>query len=137
MDQFKFADRIIAANDRSELDTLLRIITNLLRYSDIDKSSNIYQNLLNSGELKLLENGMITSGLQNLEETYIYLNRMENIHLEVIMEHFSLEIMNNIDLSLNTAIHPEVLYSFRFRNIFWMTKMLMEEKDIVAEQQGK
>ena len=70
LDQFQFADRIISANNRSGVDTLLGIIPSLFRYSDFDKSSNIYQNLLNSGELKILENNEITSRLQVLEETY-------------------------------------------------------------------
>ena len=39
---FQFADQIISANDRSQLDTLLQIVPNLFRYSDFDKSSNVY-----------------------------------------------------------------------------------------------
>ena len=54
--QFQFADQIISANDRSKIDTLIKIIPTLTEYSDFSKSSNIYQNLVNSGELKLLRN---------------------------------------------------------------------------------
>jgi hypothetical protein len=134
MDQFIFADRIIAANNRSELDTLVQIVSNLFRYSDTDKSSNIYQNLVNSGELIILENKEITSMLQNLEETYFYMNRMENLHQQAILDHFSQEIMNNIDLSINKAVHPEVLYSYLFRNMFYSAMELMDEKNLVYQR---
>jgi len=126
--QFQFADQIIAANNRSKLDTLLRIVPSLFRYSDFDKSSNIYQNLVNSGELKILENTMITSSLQILEETYIYMNRMENIHLQLAMEQISKEIMTSVDLSLNTVENPDWLYSFQFRNMFFASMSIMNRK---------
>lgn len=134
LEQFKFADHIIAANDRSKLDTLLRTIPSLFRYSDFDKSSNIYQNLVNSGELKILENNRITSSLQILEETYIYMNRMENIHLKLAMEQISKEIMASVDLSLNTVENPDWLYSFQFRNMFFASMMIMIEKDEVYQR---
>lgn len=134
LEQFRFADQIIATNNRNELDTLLQIVPELFRYSDFDKSSNIYQNLVNSGELKILENEEITSNLQILEETYTYLNRTENIHWQVILNHFSKEIMNNVDLSYKRAVNPEPLYSFRFRNMFFTAISIMVEKDMVYQR---
>lgn len=134
LDQFRVADQIISSNNRTELDTLLQIIPNLFLYSDFDKSSNIYQNLVASGELKILENKEITSSLQILEETYTYLNRMENIHWQVILEHFSKEIMDNMDLTNKTTENPEPLYSSRFRNIFYTAIDIMVEKDMVYQR---
>ncbi|NOR33836.1 MAG: hypothetical protein GQ579_04055, partial [Bacteroidales bacterium] len=72
--QFQFANQIISENDRSKLDTLIRIAPELFSYSDFNRSSNVYQNLINSGELKLLNNTTIITLLQDLEEAYIYLN---------------------------------------------------------------
>jgi len=132
--QFRMAEQIISENNRSGLDTLLQIVPNLLRYSDFDKSSNVYQNLVNSGELKLLENGEITASLLKLEETYIYMNRMEDIHLQIILDHFSKEIMDNMDLSLKKAVNPEHLYSFRFHNMFFTATGIMVEKDEVYQR---
>lgn len=134
LDQFIFADHIISSNNRSELDTLSQIVPNLFMYSDFDKSSNIYQNLLNSGELKILENKEITFRLQVLEESYIYLNRLENIHWQVILNHISKEIMENVDLSLNKAINPDAIYSFRFGNLFFTSINIMVEKDEVYQR---
>lgn len=132
--QFLFAHQIISANNRSQLDTLLQIVPNLFRYSAFDKSSNVYQNLVNSGELKILENTEITSGLQRLEETYIYMNRMEEIHLQIILDHFSKEIMNAMDLSLGKIEHPELLYTSQFHNMFFIIIGVMEEKNEIYQE---
>jgi len=131
--QFQKAEQIISDNNRSELDTLLKIVPNLFRYSDFDKSSNVYQNLVNSGELKILENRKITDILLELEEIYFYMNRMENIHLQIILDHFSKEIMNTMDLSLGKAEQPEQLYSFQFHNMFFFIIGIMIEKDEVYQ----
>ena len=81
--QYKYANQVIEQNDRSKIDTLGKIALKLYKYSDYNRSSNIYQNLINSGELKLLKNRDIIEQIQRLEETYIYMNRMEKIHFEV------------------------------------------------------
>ena len=92
--QFQFADQIIRENDRSKLDTLAVMAINLSKYSDHNRSSNVYQNLLNSGDLKLLKNTEIINTLQDLEHTYIYLNRIENIHLQFIMDIVIPDLLN-------------------------------------------
>ena len=132
--QFLMAEQIISENNRSGLDTLLQIVPNLFRYSDFDKSSNVYQNLVNSGELKILENREITTNLLELEETYIYMNRMEDIHLQIILDHYSKEIMNTMDLSRSKIEHPELLYSFQFHNMFFIIIDVMEEKNEIYQQ---
>jgi hypothetical protein len=132
--KFQFADQIISANDRSKIDTLIKIIPTLFEYSDFNKSSNIYQNLLNSGELKLLTNSNVIRMLQNLEETYIYLNRMENIHLQVIMEAIAPVLLSTINFSSGEVERPDTLYSLQFQNFFVVSIGLMEEKDDVYQR---
>jgi len=132
--QFLFGDQIISANDRSKIDTLIKIIPNLSQYSDFTKSSNVYQNLLNSGELKLLRNTNVISMLQNLEETYIYMNRMENIHLQFILEILVPEFMNNINLSSGEVERPDALYSVIFQNLFNVSMDIMKEKDDIYQR---
>ena len=83
--QYKYANQVIEQNDRSKIDTLRKIALKIYNYSDYSRSSNIYQNLTNSGELKLLKNRDIIEQIQRLEETYIYINRIEKLHFEVIM----------------------------------------------------
>lgn len=91
-EQYEFANQVIEQNDLSKIDTLGKIALKLYKYSDYNRSSNIYQNLINSGELKLLKNREIIEQIQRLEETYIYMNRMEKIHFEVIMSGAHLDI---------------------------------------------
>jgi len=134
LEQFKFANRIISEYNRSGVDTLLQIVPKLFTYSDNSMSSNIYQNLLNSGELKILENTEITFQLQVLEETYIYMNRVEDLHLQVILNLYGPEILNNMDLSRNKVSNPELLYSFQFQNLFITSISLMEEKDGIYQR---
>ena len=83
--QFQYANEIIETDDRSQLDTLVVIMLKLFDYSDYSGSDNIYQNLVNSGELKLLKNEAIIDRLQQLEEDYIYINRIETNHWEAIL----------------------------------------------------
>ena len=132
--QFQFADQTIGANDRSKIDTLFKIIPTLTEYSDFSKSSNIYQNLVNSGELKLLRNTNVISMLQDLEQTYIYLNRMENIHLQFVMEILVPELLNNIHLSSGEVESPDALYAFQFQNFFIVSLKLMDEKDEIYQR---
>ena len=134
MKQFQFASGIIDENDRSRQDTLTKIALNLTKYSDFSKSSNIFQNLLNSGELKLLKNSSVITRLQELEETYIYLNRMENIHLQFVMEFVGHELINKMHLSSGKAENVNTLYAFQFQNLFLTSVSLMEEKDEIYEQ---
>ncbi len=134
LEQFQFAMGIIDENDRSRQDTLIKLAMNLTKYSDFNKSSNIFQNLLNSGELKLLSNKTVITRLQELEETYIYLNRMENIHLQFVMEFVARELIDKIHLSTGKMEDPNTLYSFQFQNLFIISIKVMDEKDEIYQR---
>ena len=71
-EKYLYARDIIEQNNRKKIDILGQIATLLTDYSDFDRSSTIYQNLLNSGESKLLKNRDILNQVQKLEEIYIY-----------------------------------------------------------------
>ena len=128
-EQFQFASHLIKANDRASMDTLVTIATNLSRFSDFHRSSNVYQNLLNSGELKLLQNTEVLTMLQDLEETYIYLNRMENIHQLMVTEMLVPELMNNIHFSSSEVERPDEIYRRALREIDIISQLLDEEFD--------
>jgi len=132
--KFTFANQIIIENDRSKLDTLIQIAPELFNYSDFNRSSNVYQNLINSGDLKLLNNTTIITMLQDLEEAYIYLNRMETIHQQFILDFIGPVILNNINLSSSIAEKPDELYTFQFQNLFLVSIGLMEEKDMIYQR---
>jgi hypothetical protein len=136
--QYQFANQIIDEKDRSKLDTLIQIAPELFNYSDFHRSSNVYQNLVNSGDLKLLSNTTIITLLQDLEEAYIYLNRMETIHQQFILDYIGPIVLNNVHLSTSIAENPDELYSFQFQNIFLVSIGLMKEKDeIYKRAQGE
>jgi hypothetical protein len=132
--QFHLANQIINENDRSKLDTLIRIAPALFDYSDYNRSSNVYQNLNNSGDLKLLTNTTIVTMLQELEEAYIYLNRMETVHQQLILNSIGPFVLNNIHLSIGISERPDELYSFFSQNLFLVSIDLMEEKDEIYQQ---
>jgi hypothetical protein len=127
--QYKYANQIIEQNDQSKIDTLGKIALNLFKYSDYNRSSNVYQNLINSGELKLLKNRDIIEQIQRLEETYIYINRMEKIHFQVIMSGASLDIQKSIKFFDRTVRKPEKLFGIDFQNHFISMMGIMIEKD--------
>ncbi len=127
--QYKYANQVIEQNDRSKIDTLGKIALKLYKYSDYNRSSNIYQNLINSGELKLLKNRDIIEQIQRLEETYIYMNRMEKIHFQVIMSGAHLDIHKSIKFSGRSVRKPKELFGVEFQNHFIGMMGIMEEKD--------
>ncbi len=128
-EQYKYANQVIEQNDRSKIDTLGKIALKLYKYSDYSRSSNIYQNLINSGELKLLKNRDIIEQIQQLEETYIYINRMEKLHWEVIMSGAHLDIQESIKFSDRSVRKPEELFGIDFQNHFISMMGIMIEKD--------
>jgi len=130
MPQFKYASEIIEANDRSKMDTLGLIIRNLTKYSDFDKQGNIYETMVNSGDIKLLQNHEIVNGIRELEEIYNYVNRMENIHYDAMMG-MVIEIINPvIKYSTGEIKKPDKVFNYEFQNMIAILMLIMEEKDI-------
>ena len=127
--QYKYANQVIEQNDLSKIDTLGKIALKLYNYSDYNRSSNIYQNLINSGELKLLKNRDIIEQIQQLEETYIYINRMEKLHWEVILNGAHLDIQESIKFSDRSVRKPKKLFGIDFQNHFISMMGIMIEKD--------
>ena len=127
--QFEYAVKIIEKNDKSQLDTLGRITVNLVNYSDFDGQGNIYETIVNSGEIKLLNNDAIVKGIRELEEKYMYINRMENIHYDVMTAFVAPSIGNYLRFSSGQIQEPDSLYSFRFQNYIVLLLRIMDEKE--------
>lgn len=127
--EFRYADKIIEANDRSKMDTLGLILRNLLQYSDFDRHGNIYETMVNSGEIKLIRNHHIVRGIRELEEKYTYLNRMESIHYDAVMRHV-VEVINPIIIYQSGEIKkPDLVFSYEFQNLLVVLMQIMTEKD--------
>jgi len=129
MAQYEYASQIIESNDRNKLDTLGYIALRLTKYSDFDQQGNIYESMINSGEIKQLNNFKIIEGLRKLGETYIYINRMENIHFDFIIQFIVPPLQKTIRLSTNQVEKPEQLYSYEFQNLIFLSIRIMREKD--------
>ena len=134
VDQFKYANEIIETNDRSKLDTLGLIIRGLTQNSDFDRQGNIYETMVNSGEIKLLRNHDIVNGIRKLEEKYLYTNRMENIHHEAVMFHVVQAINPVIKFSTGKIQKADLIFNYEFQNLLSELIQLMQEKDKVYNE---
>jgi len=129
--QFLSANQWISANDRNKVDTLSKISLNLIRYSDFHRASNVYETIVNSGQVKILQNQKIIEGLQRLEETYVYINKMESIHLDVIKQIVVPDLILTLNFTQQKAENPDLLYTFTFQNRFSILIEIMKEKNEV------
>ncbi|MEP5341247.1 MAG: DUF6090 family protein [Algibacter sp.] len=134
MAQSKYANEIIETNNRSKLDTLGLIIRNMTQYSDFDRQGNIYETMVNSGEIKLLRNRDIVKGIRKLEEKYLYINRMENIHYDAVMLHGVQAINLVVKFSTGKIQKPELIFNYGFQNFISEVIQIMEEKDKVYNE---
>jgi len=129
--EFDYANDLIETNDKSKMDTLGIIIRNMVQYSDFDREGNIYETLVNSGEIKILRNDDIVQGIRELEERYIYVNRMESIHYDAMMNHVIESIKHRIKFTTGEITRPEDVFNYEFQNLLIMLLQIMNEKDEV------
>ena len=129
--QFVFANQLIGENDRNKIDTLSKISLNLIRYSDFHRASNIYETIVNSGQIKLLQNQKIIEDLQRLEETYVYINKMESIHLDAIKQIVLPDLIVLMNFSEQTVENPDTLFTTAFQNRFSLLTDIIREKNEV------
>lgn len=129
-EQFEYALEIIEANDRSRIDTLGSVAMKLIEYSDFDREGNIYETMVNGGDIKLLRNKEIIDGIRRLEGDYLYINRMENIHFDAIITHTIPDLLKTIRFSNGYIEDPDKLYGFESENGVLLVLKVMAEKDV-------
>ena len=134
MAQYKYANEIIESNNRKLLDTLGPIIRNLTQYSDFDRQGNIYETMVNSGEIKIMRNFSIVNKIRALEEKYIYINRMENIHYDAMLTYVIPAITPTIKFSTTQIKRPELIFNYEFQNLVLALLQVMTEKDEVYKE---
>ncbi len=134
MAEFNYAYEIIETNDRNKLDTLGLIMRNLTQNSDFDRQGNIYETMVNSGEIKLLRNQDIVNGIRKLEEKYLYANRMEDIQADAIMFHVVQAINPVINFRTAKIQKPDLIFNYELLNLFSQLVGLMQEKDKVYNE---
>lgn len=131
--QFEVAITIIEENDRSMMDSLAKISLNLTEFSDFHRQSNIYETMVNSGEIKLLNNQEIIEALQQLEEKYIFINKLEDLHSQAVVSFVAPSILTMLKIVNLKVEDVEKLYSYEFQNQFALLSDLMMEKNEAYE----
>ena len=101
----------------------------LFRYSDAYVQNNLYNTILNSGEIKLVNNTKIIKGIRKLEETYLYINKMEDIHRDVILNNALISLKKNLKFTNSEIQHQDELFTFEFQNLMYVFVGIMDEKD--------
>lgn len=132
--QFSYANTLIETNNHDHMDSLGLIVRNLTQYSDFDRQGNIYETMVNSGQIKLLRNQQIIDRIRTLEEKYLYINRMENIHYDAMISHTITSITPILKFSDASVQRPELLFHYEFQNLLLSLLQIMNEKDKVYHQ---
>ena len=125
-ERFQIANQIISENKLELVDSLSAIVQELVYYSDFDKQGNIYETLVNSGEIQNISNQAIVNLLQNLEDSYLYINRMENIHFDLINQHVLTDLIEVVNFETLQATDIDKLYSTKFQNLIIISLEVMK-----------
>jgi hypothetical protein len=127
---FQLASDIIENKDLTQKDTLGKIAFNLTNYSDFDRKGNIYETLINSGQIKLLNNHEIILQIKELEENYLFINRMENTHYDVMLQYVVPAISQTVKFKSGEIMNMDGIYGFEYQNMIYSLLSIMDEKDI-------
>jgi hypothetical protein len=129
--RYERAGQLITDKVADKTDSIAIMIMELSQYSDFHRSENIYETLVNSGSIKLLKNAEITSGLQKLEMTYTSLNKLEDIHWEIILNELYPELRGVINYATLEIVKPERLYSVEIQNFLVESIYLTKAKELI------
>ena len=132
--QYERANQYIVADNRNAIDTLAYFAMNLSQFSDFHRTANIYETLVNSGDIKLIKNDSIAGRLQKLEMTYNFINRLEDIHWELIITEISPVFRGVVNYTTFEIIKPDDLYDVGLQNVFFECIQLAKIKDAVYQK---
>ena len=131
---YERANQIITELETSKTDSLALFAMLLGQYSDFHRDASLYDNLAVSGQLKLLKNPEITSALQNLDMTYNFINNLESMHWDIIMQELSSELRSVVNYNTMKAVLPERLFGVELQNIFVESIYLTKYKDAIYQK---
>lgn len=129
--RYERAGQMITDNVAGKTDSIAIMIMELSQYSDFHRSENIYETRVNSGSIKLLKNSEITSGLQKLEMTYTSLNKLEDIHWEIILNELYPEVRGVINYATLEIVKPDRLFSVEIQNFIVESIYLTKAKELI------
>ena len=131
---YEFANNIIERKDYSQQDSLALCIMGLSIYSDFHRTGNIYETLITSGDIKLINNDTIPTKLQKLEMTYTFTNKLEDMHWEMINSSIAMEMRGIINYSNFKPVKPMQMYTTEMQNAIVTSMYLTATKDSVYTQ---
>jgi hypothetical protein len=134
LNQFLYAQKSILHNDENKTDTLGKIAMNMVRYADFRRKSNIYQTLVNSGEIIIIKNNKIKEKLENLEQDYMYINRLEENHETIVYSQIIPVLTQVLRFNPLKVEDTGTFFSYKFLNNFDALIILMTEKREVYQQ---
>jgi hypothetical protein len=133
INQFIYAKEIIRNNRMELVDTLGKIAINMKKYADFRRSSNVFQTLVSSGEIRFIRNSNLKERLQALEQLYSYINRLENTHEDAIIQLIIDQIRLPIRFDPYKVEKPDLLFNYVYENNFSLLIELMREQDGLYE----
>jgi len=89
---------------------------------------------LSSGEIKLVNNTKIIKGIRKLEETYLHINKMEDIHRDVVLNKGFVLLTKNLKFNNSEIQHRNGLFAFEFQNLLHVYVRIMNEKDEIYKR---
>ncbi len=128
---YAHANQLILHQRTNQIDTLAYLCMTLSQYSDFRRSSSVYQNLVNSGDIRLLDNDQVIAGLQSLEATYEQISKLEEIHLQIIIHELSPVMKGVINYATREVVKPQALYGVEMQNMVIESMFLTKAKDSV------
>lgn len=126
---YRRANDIITARDSALTDSLALMAMFLSQYSDFHRDARIYDNLAASGQLGLVSNTELTEALQQLQMTYAFINKLEDMHWDMIINNLSPELRPIVNYNTLKAVDPDRLFATEMQNIFVESIYLTGIKD--------
>ena len=102
-------DQSMAGKPTMPLDALNKAFSNITAMPAYSSTDRVYNNLVGSGDLKLIRNGELKTKLANYYECLFVLNLVQDTHEMELVESFQPYIIENLDYQ---AVNPSWLDDF-------------------------
>ncbi len=133
LEQYQYALEKLQQGDKVKEDTIARISKNLMEFSDFHQQRNLYSTLVSSGDDQLITNDDVLSSLQHLDETYVYINKLEEAHFDVIKLIYQ-DLYNVILFHPVKTIDQKALFGYPIQNHFILSIDLCTEKEEIYKK---
>ena len=130
---YQRGNRIISVRDTSRADSLALFAMSLAEYSDFPREASVYTNLATSGQLEYIRNLEITNALQQLDMSYTFINNLESMHWDMIINNLSPQLRSVVNYNTFQPVLPDRLFGVEIQNLFVESIYLTAYKDFAYE----